>query len=225
LENIKIPVEVRTYDPIIPMEIPPMELRPTMKFHVPLQFILNHEHGEKVPIVVRQTIDYVKSYGLNEPGIFRRTVSVGLIKLIQERYNEGQPVVFQHYGDVHLAACVLKTFLRDLNEPLLTYRLYSEVLGLSGTLKQHYQVDVVRDLIMEKLPRENYDVLKYLIEFLNLLSIYADTNLMTTTNLSIVFGPNLVWSDDERMNTLANISLINTFTEVLITHYTEIFLK
>lgn len=48
---------------------------------------------------------------------------------------------------------------------------------------------------------------------------------MTATNLSIVFGPNLVWSDDVQMNTLANITPINTFTEILITRYTEIFLK
>jgi len=54
---------------------------------------------------------------------------------------------------------------------------------------------------------------------------YSDTNLMTTSNLSIVFGPNLAWSEDEQMNTLANYSLINTFTEILIGRYTELFLK
>jgi len=26
-----------SYDPIIPLEIPPAEIKPTMKFHVPLQ--------------------------------------------------------------------------------------------------------------------------------------------------------------------------------------------
>ncbi|CAF3931578.1 unnamed protein product, partial [Rotaria magnacalcarata] len=57
------------------------------------------------------------------------------------------------------------------------------------------------------------------------ISIYCDTNLMTTKNLSVVFGPNLAWSDDVHMNTLANITLINTVTEILIAHYTEIFLK
>ena len=45
----------------------------------------------------------------------------------------GQPVVFEQYGDVHLAACVLKTFLRDLSEPLMTFHLYPELLGLSGS--------------------------------------------------------------------------------------------
>ncbi|CAF3422805.1 unnamed protein product [Rotaria socialis] len=225
MENIKIPTEVKYIDPIIPIPVPPLELNPSTKFHVSLQFLLDHEHGATVPVVIRETIDYVKSCGLNEPGIFRRTTSVSLIKKIQEKYNAGETVVFQQYADVHLAACVLKTFLRDLTEPLLTYRLYPEFIGLSGILKLHNQVQVIRDLIIEKLPVQNYNVLKYLTEFLNLISIYCDTNLMTTKNLSVVFGPNLAWSDDVHMNTLANITLINTVTEILIAHYTEIFLK
>ena len=74
-----------------------------------------------------------------------------MIKQVQEKYNEGlkktqfslhfdrsiassgQPISFEQYGDIHLAACVLKTFLRDLSEPLMTYRLYPELLGLSGS--------------------------------------------------------------------------------------------
>ncbi|CAF0863435.1 unnamed protein product [Adineta ricciae] len=225
LENIKIPSEVKSIDPLVPIPIPPQETKPTTKFNVSLQFILGHEQGETIPLVVRQTVDFVKNYGLNEPGVFRRAAPVTLIKQIQERYNEGQPVAFQQYGDVHLAACVLKTFLRNLTEPLLTYKLYPELIGLSGTLKRQHQIAVIQDLIIQKLPQQNYNVLKYLIEFLNLVSIYSDTNLMTTTNLSIVFGPNLAWSDDMQMNTLANISSINAVTETLIAHYTELFLK
>ncbi|UJR10182.1 hypothetical protein I4U23_014397 [Adineta vaga] len=226
LENIKIPNEVKSIDPIIPIPMSTEQPKPTMKFNDYLSFlvILDHEQGEMIPLVVRQTVDFVKNYGLNEPGIFRRTAPVTLIKQIQERYNDGQSIAFQQYGDVHLAACVLKTFLRNLPEPLMTYHLYPELLGLSA-LNTHHQIDVIRDLIIQKLPPENYNILKYLIEFLNLVSIYSDTNLMTTTNLSIVFGPNLAWSDDIQMNTLANISLINTFTETLIAHYTELFLK
>jgi len=107
----------------------------------------------------------------------------------------------------------------------MTYHLYPELIGLSGTLKRSDQIDVIRDLLIEKLPTQNYNVLKYLIEFLNLVANYSDTNLMTTSNLSIVFGPNLAWSEDDQMNTLANYSLINTFTEILISRYTELFLK
>jgi hypothetical protein len=48
---------------------------------------------------------------------------------------------------------------------------------------------------------------------------------MTPTNLSVVFGPNLAWSNNVQMNNFANVSLINTFVEILITRYAEIFLK
>ncbi len=61
--------------------------------------------------------------------------------------------------------------------------------------------------------------------FLIQVANYSDTNLMTTSNLAIVFGPNLAWSEDSQMNALANYSLINTFTEILISRYTELFLK
>jgi hypothetical protein len=42
-------------------------------------------------------------------------------------------------------------------------------LCLCLALKRTDQVDVIRDLIVEKLPTQNYNVLKYLIEFLNLV--------------------------------------------------------
>ena len=57
------------------------------------------------------------------------------------------------------------------------------------------------------------------------VSVYSETNLMTTTSLSLVFGSNLAWSEDDQMNTLVNYSLINQLTETLIARYTELFLK
>lgn len=41
----------------------------------------------------------------------------------------GLPVDFLQYEDVHLPAVILKTFLRDLPEPLLTFGLYSDVVN------------------------------------------------------------------------------------------------
>lgn len=72
--------------------------------------ILNNEPGETIPLVVRQTIDYLKNngtnlkktridylrykndfvLGLNEPGIFRRSALTSVIKQVQEKYNEGK---------------------------------------------------------------------------------------------------------------------------------------
>ena len=42
----------------------------------------------------------------------------------------GKPVNFDDYADVHIPAVILKTFLRELPEPLLTFRVYSQVQDL-----------------------------------------------------------------------------------------------
>lgn len=42
----------------------------------------------------------------------------------------GKPVNYDDYGDVHVAAVILKTFLRELPEPLITFRAYGRVQDL-----------------------------------------------------------------------------------------------
>jgi RhoGAP domain len=37
--------------------------------------------------------------------------------------------------DTHVVAGLLKTFLRDLSEPLLTYELYDEIIQFLGELR------------------------------------------------------------------------------------------
>lgn len=44
----------------------------------------------------------------------------------------GKPVNFDLYGDPHVPAVVLKTFLRELPEPLLTFRVFGPVQELLG---------------------------------------------------------------------------------------------
>lgn len=54
------------------------------------------------------------------------------MKELQSKYNQGQTVDFR--GDVHLAAVLLKTFLRELEEPLMTFDLYDEITQFQSKL-------------------------------------------------------------------------------------------
>lgn len=54
----------------------------------------------------------------------------------------GKPVNFDLYPDVHVAAVVLKTFLRELPEPLLTFRAYGRVQELLGERRQQRPAEV-----------------------------------------------------------------------------------
>lgn len=44
----------------------------------------------------------------------------------------GKPVSFEQYSDVHVPAVILKTFLRELPEPLLTFTLYNHIQDLTS---------------------------------------------------------------------------------------------
>ena len=39
---------------------------------------------------------------------------------------------FDDYGDMHVPAVILKTFLRELPQPLLTFQAYEQILGITS---------------------------------------------------------------------------------------------
>ena len=49
---------------------------------------------------------------------------------VQSRYDDGEPVDLSTYSDPHLAAGVLKKFLRELQEPLMTFDLFEPITRL-----------------------------------------------------------------------------------------------
>lgn len=66
-------------------------------------------------------------------GIFRRSANKSVIMELQRDCNRGKPISFR--GDPHIAAVLLKTFLKDLEEPLMTFDLYEEILKFQS---KHY---------------------------------------------------------------------------------------
>ncbi|KAM3918155.1 rho GTPase-activating protein 1 isoform 1-T4 [Leptodactylus fuscus] len=231
LEQLGIPKQVLKYDELIRSTMkpappnqkttPPRPPLPNQQFGVSLQQLKEkHPENQKVPQVVQETVAYLRMNALATEGIFRRSASTQVVREVQQKYNIGAPVDFQQYEDVHLTAVILKTFLRELPEPLLTFNLYNYIVGFS-TLEPENQVESTREAL-KTLPEENYEVLRYLIGFLVEVSARSDENKMTNTNLAVVFGPNLLWAKDVAM-TLKAINPINTFTKFLLDHQRELF--
>ena len=50
--------------------------------------------------------------------------------------------------------------------------------------------------VVNKLPKTNFTNVRYLIKFLAKLAEKSDINKMTPSNIAIVFGPNLLWSEN-----------------------------
>lgn len=62
---------------------------------------------------------------LETEGLFRRSASASKVKALKDVANSGRKLTFD---DPHEAAVLLKMFLRELKEPLLTYDVYDEIM-------------------------------------------------------------------------------------------------
>ncbi|KAK3855669.1 hypothetical protein Pcinc_037946 [Petrolisthes cinctipes] len=196
--------------------------RPTQQFGVSLQYIKEHNHEDPIPPVLKDCITFLDHPdALETEGLFRRSSSAAVVKGVQEKFNTGQDVDFQLPADVHTAAVIIKTFLRELSEPLLTFDLYDEVLQFQSVSKSE-RAGNIKQIVLERLPEDNYLVLKFIVNFLSKVMDRSDLNKMTASNLAVVFGPNLVRPRGGHMS-LNAIAPINLFVELMLQHHHQIF--
>ncbi|XP_032044849.1 rho GTPase-activating protein 8 isoform X2 [Aythya fuligula] len=230
-DQLNIPQEVIQHDenlrrkqkgklsPVVKIP-PPRPPLPTQQFGVSLQYIKDKNKGELIPPVMKETVSYLKRKGLQVEGLFRRSASVQTIKDVQKLYNQGKSVNFDDYHDIHIPAVILKTFLRELPQPLLTFECYDHILGITS-VESSLRVTRCKQII-HGLPEHNYVVLKYLICFLHMVSHESIYNRMTASSLACVFGLNLIWPSKGTVSLSALVPL-NLFTELLIDFYVNIF--
>jgi hypothetical protein len=109
--------------------------------------------GAKIPLIITDTVEHLKQNGLGEEGLFRKCGNVERLKFLKKNYNEGKALLFSaisvlidalNFGifkgkrvaftndEIHNVASLLKLFLRELEEPLLTYELYDEIISLQS---------------------------------------------------------------------------------------------
>lgn len=199
---------------------PPRPPLPSQQFGVSLQYIREKNRDAIVPPVMVQTVEYLKEHGLKTEGIFRRSVQVQVIKDIQKLYNLGKPVNFNELGDVHVPAVILKAFLRELPEPLLTFRVYQQAQDIVG-VQSSLRISRCKHII-QSLPEHQFMVSRYLLGFLHMVSQESVVNRMSASNLACVFGVNLLWPR-HRSISLGELTPINIFTEILIEHFHAVF--
>jgi len=227
LDRLPIPKQVVDYDRSqnkgvgVPNRTNLNSWTPTQQFGVTLEWISANQQSN-IPPVMTKCIDFLSLPDcLETEGIFRRSANTKVVREFQTKIDLGHNVEFES-SDVHIAAVLLKTFLREMNSPLLTYQLFDSIIHFSD-LQKESRLRYCQDLVIKKLPDQNYVVLKYLVEFISLVVDRCDMNKMTAANLAVVFGPNLAWPNDKTM-TLTSIGPVNAFTEYLFANMHEVFI-
>ncbi|XP_056099363.1 rho GTPase-activating protein 44 [Rhinichthys klamathensis goyatoka] len=149
--------------------------------------------GRDIAFPIEACVTVLMDCGLQEEGLFRVAPSASKLKKLKASLDCGV-LDFQEYSiDPHAIAGALKSYLRELPEPLLTFDLYEEWIQASNITDQDQRLQALLSTC-ERLPSANSNNFRYLIKFLAKLNEYQDYNKMTPGNIAIVLGPNLLWA-------------------------------
>jgi len=184
----------------------------------------------EVPRIMQKCCEAIEKYGMQSKGIYRISGTHSKIQKLKEKLDRDVDSVnldnIEWTSDINNVTSVLKLWLRELPEPLLTHSLHQgfiEAAKLEVPRMRHIRLhERVNDL-----PDANYATLKYFLGHLHKISLQETDNQMTVFNLAVVFGPTLFGisgnSGASGANGMADATWQNRAIETILEHYADIF--
>uniref|UniRef100_A0A3B3H5X2 Rho GTPase-activating protein 19 n=1 Tax=Oryzias latipes TaxID=8090 RepID=A0A3B3H5X2_ORYLA len=163
---------------------------------------------------IYQLVEFLSRH-LHVEGLFRVPGNSVRQQTLKELLNGGADVDL-HSGDFHPndVATLLKTFLGELPEPLLTHRhfnahlkiadmtLFDEHGNKTAVPNKERQIEALQ-LLFLLLPQANRSLLKLLLDLLYHTAKLQDKNKMSAHNLALMFAPHVLWPRHDDLELLA----------------------
>nr|XP_019938980.1 PREDICTED: SH3 domain-binding protein 1-like [Paralichthys olivaceus] len=191
--------------------------------------LLSHlsQSDREIATPIQECIHMLLRTGMGEEGLFRLAAAASVVKRLKTCLDQGTVDHSEFSMDPHAVAGALKCYLRELPEPLMTFELCKDWFKAAGEKDLTEKLEQFR-VLLKKLPPENYNNLRYLVQFLSLLSEQQAVNKMSPSNIAIVLGPNLLWPRAEgeaALFDMASASSVQVVTviEPLIQHSSSLF--
>ncbi|EPT01218.1 hypothetical protein FOMPIDRAFT_1145269 [Fomitopsis schrenkii] len=208
-------------------QIPADRGRPT--FGVDLAEQMARDDADVPPIMVK-CCEAIEKYGLKSQGIYRISGTTSKIVKLKERLDRDLDSVNldadEWSSDISNVTSVLKMWLRELPDPLLTSSLHNAFLDAARNDNERLRHIRLHERVND-LPDPNYSTLKYFMGHLHKVVQYESENAMSVQNIAIVFGPTLFGllapGMNGQMNGMADAGLQNKAIETILEHYTDIF--
>nr|XP_026648193.1 protein FAM13A isoform X6 [Zonotrichia albicollis] len=175
-----------------------------------------------IPIVVWNIVEYLTQHGMTQEGLFRVNGSMKMVEQLRLQYERGEEVELVKDGDVYSAASLLKLFLRELPDGIITSALHPRFIQLYQDSRNDMQKESYLKELLKELPDAHYSLLKYLCQFLIKVAEHHVENRMNLGNLATVFGPNFfhVRSGFEGMKEL---EICNKIMTKMLENYNTLF--
>ncbi|KAM8864501.1 rac GTPase-activating protein 1 [Spinachia spinachia] len=144
-----------------------------------------------IPPLVVHCISEIEQRGLHEAGLYRLSGADRTVKDLKEKFLRSKTVpVLSKVEDINAITGLLKDFLRNLKEPLLTFRLNRTFMDAAEVSDDDNSIALMYQTLSD-LPQPNRDTLAFLVLHLQRVADSLDTK-MNISNLARVFGPTIV---------------------------------
>ncbi|XP_032919800.1 rho GTPase-activating protein 11A isoform X2 [Catharus ustulatus] len=172
-----------------------------------------------IPSFLVDTCAYLEEH-VHTEGLFRKSGSLVRLKALKSKLDQGENCLSAALPcDV---AGLLKQFFRELPEPILPHHLQEGLFKAQQLGSEKKTATVLLSCLMAD---RTITALRYFFNFLRTVSLRSNENRMDSSNLAVIFAPNLLHSNEnEKMSasTEKKIRLQAAVVETLIDHAAEI---
>ncbi|KAL4624540.1 rho GTPase-activating protein 17-like [Arapaima gigas] len=152
--------------------------------------------SREIALPIEACVMMLLETGMKEEGLFRIAAGASKLKKLKAALDCSTSQLEEFYSDPHAVAGALKSYLRELPEPLMTFQLYDEWIMASNISDPDKRLQHLW-MTCDKLPKNHKANFRYLVKFLAKLALESEVNKMTPSNIAIVLGPNLLWAKTE----------------------------
>ena len=176
---------------------------------------LNDVDSRGLPLVIKVASRYVERC-LSTEGLYRVSGNKTSVQQFYDtfRKGEGAAISFAH-SDVHVWTGLLKQFLRDQPEPLLTFELFDSFIEIAGVQQKDMRSHFLQT-IMSNIPAENLPCIAHLMLHLHTVASKKEQNFMGYDNLGVVFGPTVLRPREETMEYVKKVADGNKVVSMMI---------
>ncbi|XP_041851972.1 rho GTPase-activating protein 17b isoform X5 [Melanotaenia boesemani] len=197
--------------------IPNIQIQQDSWMEKPAFGTLLEEHlkrsNREIALPIEACVMMLLETGMKEEGLFRIAAGASKLKKLKAALDCSTSQLEEFYSDPHAVAGALKSYLRELPEPLMTFSLYDEWIQASNVSDPDKRLQALW-VTCDHLPKTHKANFRYLVKFLARLAQDSEVNKMTPSNIAIVLGPNLLWAKTE--GTLAEMAAATSVHNVAI---------
>ncbi|XP_056248090.1 unconventional myosin-IXb isoform X1 [Seriola aureovittata] len=163
--------------------------------HFGVQVCVLTSKANPVPMVVEMLLLHVELNGLYTEGIYRKSGSTCRARELHQILETNPEEACLENYPIHTTTGLVKRWLRELPDPLMTFSLYSDFLHAVELPEKAERIRAVYQKV-DELPPSNYNTLERLIFHLVRVAKEEEHNKMSPSSLAIVFAPCILRSPD-----------------------------